>query len=430
MLDRAACASEPAPDRAIQRRSEARADGSRRPPHTARGHRSRPPAASVRAARNAVTSRAAEARAFARSERARRRPRPARPGSRRRTAPRRPAGRRRRGSSPTHLRSRPRASRRARRARSRGPVPARRTAGSRSGRGRRRPARPRRGGSSPKRERLAASDHDRRSRVDVRGYEPEQAGSPASHRGGEQPPLPDVAAAEVQPENAISGEGQRRDAGAGARLDARGRTSKRRHAARLQIPDANAIAVHGRSSVRVGHPPSVHRQRDDGPRRRHRSHGRGAAPPARLRARPARARVRGKSTSCDRTTRLLAHREAQMRKVASGYPVPDAFRRLREVRQGPPLRRGPAREAPPAAGRVHRHARARLPEALGRGAARHDRRATRAARERRVARRAALRGVRRRARGALARVAAADVRRPDDGRDRPPRGRHRRDEDR
>ena len=59
-----------------------------------------------------------------------------------------------------------------------------------------------------------------------------------------------------------------------------------------------------------------------------------------------------------------------------------------------------------------------------------DRRVPAAARERRVARGAPLRGVRRRARGALARVAAAHVRRPDDGRHRPARGRHRRDEDR
>ncbi len=50
--------------------------------------------------------------------------------------------------------------------------------------------------------------------------------------------------------------------------------------------------------------------------------------------------------------------------------------------------------------------------------------------ERRGAREPPLRGVRRGARGASARVGPADLRRPDDGRDRPARGRHRRDEDR
>ena len=54
----------------------------------------------------------------------------------------------------------------------------------------------------------------------------------------------------------------------------------------------------------------------------------------------------------------------------------------------------------------------------------------RAVRERRVARGHALRGLRSRPRGPQARVGAAHLRRPADGRDRPPRGRHRRDEDR
>ena len=68
--------------------------------------------------------------------------------------------------------------------------------------------------------------------------------------------------------------------------------------------------------------------------------------------------------------------------------------------------------------------------ALRRRAAREDGRVPRAARERRGPERPPLRGVRRRARGAPARVRPAHVRRADDGRHRPPRGRRRRDEDR
>ena len=63
-------------------------------------------------------------------------------------------------------------------------------------------------------------------------------------------------------------------------------------------------------------------------------------------------------------------------------------------------------------------------------AAREDRRVPPAVRGRRGAREPPLRGVRRRARGAGPRVGPAHLRRADDGRDRPPRGRHRRDEDR
>ena len=59
-----------------------------------------------------------------------------------------------------------------------------------------------------------------------------------------------------------------------------------------------------------------------------------------------------------------------------------------------------------------------------------DGRVPAAAGERRAARGPPLRGVRRRARGAPARVGPAHVRRAADGRHRPPRGRHRRDEDR
>ena len=79
---------------------------------------------------------------------------------------------------------------------------------------------------------------------------------------------------------------------------------------------------------------------------------------------------------------------------------------------------------------VHRDARAGVRGALRRRAAREDGGVPRALRERRGAREAPLRGVRRRARGAQARVRPAHLRRPDDGRDRPPRGRDRRDEDR
>ena len=59
-----------------------------------------------------------------------------------------------------------------------------------------------------------------------------------------------------------------------------------------------------------------------------------------------------------------------------------------------------------------------------------DRGVQAADRERRVARRDPLRSVRRGPRGPQAGVGAAPVRRPADGRHRPPRGRHRRDEDR
>ena len=79
--------------------------------------------------------------------------------------------------------------------------------------------------------------------------------------------------------------------------------------------------------------------------------------------------------------------------------------------------------------RLHRHARARVREALGRGAEGQDRRVPAARRERRGARGHPLRGVRDRPRGVQAHDGHSSLRRPDDGRHRPPRGRHRRDED-
>src|SRR6476659_2755606 len=69
----------------------------------------------------------------------------------------------------------------------------------------------------------------------------------------------------------------------------------------------------------------------------------------------------------------------------------DVRYRIRQIREGPSLRRGAARQAAEAAGGVHRDARARLPGTLRRGAARKDGRAPRAPRERRVARRVAVR---------------------------------------
>ncbi len=110
------------------------------------------------------------------------------------------------------------------------------------------------------------------------------------------------------------------------------------------------------------------------------------------------------------------------------YPVVDAGNRT--AREGTSLRRGAAHEAARRAGRLYRDARAGLPEALRRGAAREDGRVQAAVRERRGAREPPLRGVRSRARGAGSRVGPAHLRRSDDGRDRPPRRRHRRDEDR
>src|SRR5688572_1939812 len=134
------------------------------------------------------------------------------------------------------------------------------------------------------------------------------------------------------------------------------------------------------------------------------------------------ARASRRFTREDATAGLLAVGEAAVKKVPQRLPYVDANRRLREAREGPSPRRGPAHEAARRPGRLHRLARARLPEALRRRALRDDRQAARAAREWGGARRALVRGLCRRARGAVARVAAADVRRPDDGRDRPPRG--------
>ena len=102
----------------------------------------------------------------------------------------------------------------------------------------------------------------------------------------------------------------------------------------------------------------------------------------------------------------------------------------RLARKGTSLRRKPAAQAHRRAGRVRRDVRGRLPQAERRRAAREDGRVQAAARERRDARGAALRGIRRGARGAPARVRPAHLRRADDGRHRPARGRHRRDEDR
>ena len=111
------------------------------------------------------------------------------------------------------------------------------------------------------------------------------------------------------------------------------------------------------------------------------------------------------------------------------YPVPRCLRQS-TPREGLTLRRRQADEAAAGAGRVHRHARARLPEALGRRVAGENGGIPAADRAWRAAREPAVRGLRSGPRGALARVRPAHVRRPDDGRDRPARGRHRRDEDR
>ena len=113
-------------------------------------------------------------------------------------------------------------------------------------------------------------------------------------------------------------------------------------------------------------------------------------------------------------------------------PVPSrhAWIESRPLREGPPARRGSPGQAPRGAGGVRHVARARLRGAQRRRPPGEDGRVQATARQRREPRGHPLRGVRSGARGAQARVRPAALRRAADGRDRAPRGRHRRDEDR
>ena len=131
----------------------------------------------------------------------------------------------------------------------------------------------------------------------------------------------------------------RRDAGATARCDV----------------DGQAVARHARRRSSAAGEATWARVRRPGP--------------------PARRRRSGRSRRGSRG------RAVATRRRRAGYPVADAA--LGILREGPSLRRGAAHEAPRRAGRVHRDARARLPGALRRRAAREDGRVPRAARERR-----------------------------------------------
>ena len=108
---------------------------------------------------------------------------------------------------------------------------------------------------------------------------------------------------------------------------------------------------------------------------------------------------------------------------------PDAERLLRKLRAVPARRRGPAPQAP-CASRPRTSARSSPSSSPSPTTSwRQDRRVQAAARERRVARGTDLRGLRGRPRGVQADDRRASLRRPAHGRDRPPRGRYRRDED-